>query len=94
METTGNFVGIFVEFSSGTDFGHDHFQCGFLLFFVKIYRNSSAVVTHGNSVSLMDSYIDGVAMSSERLVNRIIHYFINQMVKTSGSHITDVHRWS
>ena len=94
MQSSRNLIGIFIEFTTCTNFGHYHLQCRFLFFFVKIYRNTTTVITNRNPVSFMNGNTNRVTMSCQSLINRVIHHFVNQMVQTTRPNITDVHRWS
>ena len=57
--------------------------------------NSSSVVFDGNRLILIDSNFNIFAITSKSLINRVINYFINHMVKAcSIVGITNIHTWS
>ena len=64
MQTTRNFVAVFIEFTTGTNFSHDDLQCGDAFLLMHIYRNTATVVFNANPVGLRNRDVNGVAMSS------------------------------
>ena len=80
--------------SSRPYFGHNNLQSRFFFFFVKIYRNPSTIIFHRNSLTFVYSSGNGIAMPCQSLINRVIYYFINQVMKPSHTYITYVHRRS
>src|SRR5690606_10585102 len=92
VKTTGNFVTVFVKFTTRSDFGHYDLQSRFTFFFMHIDRNSPSVVSYRNGIAFMNGHINSVTVTSQSLVNGVVHYFVHQMMKTSRSHIPDVHR--
>jgi hypothetical protein len=91
MQTSGDFIRAFIEFSTRMEYGHYDFQCRFLFFLVVIGRDSAAVIRHRNGIVFMDNAVDNVAKSSQGLINRVIYYLINQVVQSSYPDISDVH---
>ena len=53
-----------------------------------INRDSSSVIFHGNGSVLVENNYYLCAVSCKGLVNRVVHYFINQVVKTPFSNIS------
>ena len=91
VETTGNLVTVFVEFTTGTDFGHDHLKGRDALLFVDADGNATAVVFYANAVGFGDGHVDRVAMPGQRLVNGVVNDLIHQVVQAANAHISNVH---
>ena len=91
VKTTGYFIRTFIEFTSGMEYRHDDFQCGFLFLFVVVHRNTTAVVLHCDGVVFVDCYFDVVAITGQRFVDRVVNNFINQVVQTLFADISDIH---
>ena len=92
VKTAGDLVGVFIELTTGVEHGHDNLQRGFMLLRVHIYRDTTTVILHGNGVILVDMNRDLVAETGERLVDRVIHYLIHQVVQTLQRDVADIHR--
>ena len=92
VQTTGHLVAVFIKLTTGVEHGHHDLQRGFMLLRVHIYRNTTTVILHGNGVILIDMNRDLVAETGERLVDRVIHYLIHQVVQTLQRDIADIHR--
>ena len=60
-------------------------------FFLYIYGNTAAVINHGNGVVLIDKNLDGITISRQCLIYRIVYNLINQMVKAPGRGAADIH---
>ena len=65
------FVGTFVELTSGMQYGHYNFQCGFLFLFVIVYRDTTSVVLYGDGVVLVNGDFDVVAIAGKCLVDEL-----------------------
>ena len=50
-----------------------------------------ADIFYRNTFTFMNCYGNSVTMSRQSFINRVIHNFINQMMQTSYTYITDVH---
>ena len=92
VQTTGHLVAVFIELTTGVEHGHHDLQRRFMLLRVHIYRNTTTVILHGDGVILVDMNRYLVAETGERLVDRVIHYLIHQVVQTLQRDIADIHR--
>ena len=92
VQTTGNFIGILVELTTGVKHGHYDLQRRLMLFRVHVHRNTTTVILHGNGVILIDMHGDLVAETGECLINRVVHYLVNKVMQTLQRDITDIHR--
>ena len=52
MQTTGDFIGVIIEFTAACSYGHDDFSCRHTLFRVNTGRNTAAIVLYGDRLSL------------------------------------------
>ena len=91
METTGHFVAVLVELTSGMEDGHDNLQGGTMLLGMHACRDASPVVRHPDRVVGKYSHVNLVAITGHCLVDTIIDDLIHQMMKTPLSDIADVH---
>ncbi|CCY55749.1 putative uncharacterized protein [Bacteroides eggerthii CAG:109] len=58
---------------------------------MKIYRNTASVILYGNGVVFVDSNFDVVAITGERFINRVVHNFVNQVMKSFDTNVADIH---
>ncbi len=100
VETTGNFVSIRVELSARVELGHHDFGRGPLLFLHHVHGNAAAVVD-GNAAAVVDYrdrvinvyvHFHRVAVPGQSFVNRIVDYFIDQMMQSYLARGPDIHR--
>ena len=68
-----------------------HFERRFALLLVVVGRNASAVVLDGDGVVLVDRHVDVGAVARQRLVDRVVHDLVNQVVETLLADVADVH---
>ena len=91
VESAGNLVGAFVEFSACVQHGHYYFERRFVFFLVFVYWYSAAVVLYGNGVVCADCYFDVRAESRERLVDGVVYCFVNQVVQSLFAYVAYIH---
>lgn len=77
MQTSRYLVGTFVELTSGMQYGHYNFQCGFLFLFVIVYRDTTSVVLYGDGVVLVNGDFDVVAIAGKCLVDGVVHNLVH-----------------
>ena len=92
VETTGHFVAILIKLTTGMEDGHNDFQRGLMLLRVHIDRNTTSVILDSNGVILVDMNGYLVTETGERLIDGVIHHFINKVVQTLERYIADIHR--
>ena len=92
MQTAGNLVSPFIEFTPGMQHRHHHFQRATFFLRVHIGRNPSAVIPDRNRIILENSHFHMGTVTGQGFVYGVVHYFIDQMVQTPHIHIADVHR--
>ena len=92
MKTSGHLIGTLVELATRMKYGHYDFQCGLVLFFMHVYRNTAAVVLYGDGVVFIDSDSCVSTIAGKCFVDGVIHGFINQVVQTFLADVSDIHR--
>ena len=92
VQTTRHFVATLIEFTTRVQHGQYNLESRFTLLLVEVGRDTTTVVRHADRVILIDGYNDVVAETCQRLVNRVVHHLINQVVKSAYTDVTDVHR--
>src|SRR5204863_2041367 len=58
---------------------------------VHVHRNAAPVVAHGAAAVGLDGDGDLVAVAGQRLVHRVVHDFVDQVVQAAHADIADVH---
>ena len=91
MQTPGHFIRIFIEFTSGMQYGHNHFQSRFILFGMACCRNTPTVISHRDRVIFVYSYLNMITKSSQSLVYRVVYDLVNQMVQPFDINVSDIH---
>ena len=92
MQTSGNFVGTFVELTSGMEYCHYYFESRLVQFFMLVYRDTTSVVFYCDRVVFVDSYLYVCTVTCHGLVDRVVYSLIYQVMQTFLGDVTDVHR--
>ena len=79
------------ELAARMEHGEHDFECGLALFFVEVGRDASAVILDCDRVVFVDRNVDVGTVSCQRLVDRVIHHLVNQVVQTFFSDVADIH---
>ena len=80
MQAARDLVGVLVEFSARVQLSHDDFGCGTVFFRNHPGGNPATVVSDSYGFISMNCDRDLAAVSSQRLVDRVIHRLKHQMV--------------
>src|SRR4051812_28987762 len=91
MKTAGNFVSGVIEFSTCVKFCENDLESRNFFGRMNISGNTSTVILDSHGIIDVNGYRNVFAMSCERFVDRVIDNFPNEMVKSSGICIPDVH---
>ena len=91
VQSAGDFVTFGVELSAGVEHRHDDLGGRPLLFFVIPHRNATAVIDYGDGVVHVNGHLNLRAEPSQRLVHRVIHHLIDQMVQAALARRADIH---
>jgi hypothetical protein len=82
MQSARDGVTTIAEFSAGVKNCENDFESWALLDRVEIDWDSTAVVDNADRSIFKEGDIDGVAVSGEGLINRVIDDFVNQVVES------------
>src|SRR5215218_1589411 len=92
MEATGDLVAAAVpELAAGVKDRQHDLGRGPALFLHDPHRNAAAVVLDRAAVVRVEDDADGIAVTGEGLVDRVVDDLVNQMVKTTWTGRADVH---
>ncbi|VXB86350.1 hypothetical protein MARI151_40099 [Maribacter litoralis] len=61
---------------------------------MQINRNTPTIISSGYGIIFIYDYANAVTMTTHSLINRVINYFIYQMVQTTDPNITYIHGWT
>jgi len=91
MQTSTYFIGIFIKLTTRMQYGHHYFQCAAAFLFHNTCRNASPVIRFGDGIIFINGNGNIFAISGQRFINRIIHYFVHEVVKAFSTNIANVH---
>ena len=91
VQPAGHLVRILVELAARMQRRHHHFQGGTLLLGVFLHRNAAPVVHDAHRAVFVDGRLDPVAVPGQRLVDRIVHDFVHQVVEPAEAYVPYVH---
>ena len=91
MQTAGHLVTAAAELTTGVQDGQNHRHGGQTELFVQTDRDTTAVVTDANNITGQNFHLDVTAIAGQRLVHRVIHDLIHQVVQTAFTGRADVH---
>ena len=91
VQTTRHLIGTLIELTSGVEHRHDDFERTLVHLLMLVNGNTTAIVLNGNGVILVNRYFNMCTISGHRLVDRVIDGFVDQMVESFFTNITNVH---
>ena len=91
VKTSGYLISTATEFSARVKYGINHLRRRYTLFWVDSRRNTASVILYGNTVSLVYSNGYLIAKARKSLVNRVIHYLVNKVMKSADRGSTYIH---
>jgi len=91
VEAARHLVGVAVELAAGVEHGHHDFERGPLLLRVHVGGNAAAVVLDRNAAVPMHGDEDPVARARQRLIDRVVDDFVDEVVQAAGRGAADVH---
>src|SRR5262249_1641359 len=78
--------------AAGVQLRHDHFGRRYAFALVNVGRNAAAVVAYGARTVGVQRHIDAIAITGERLVDRIVDDLVDHMVQARAVvGIADIH---
>ena len=91
MQTTRNFIGVFVELASCMKHSHDHLERRFFLLGMNVRRDTSSIIFYRDRIIFINFNRNVTTIAGHRLIYGIVYHFPNQMMQSFYSHITDIH---
>ena len=79
------------ELAAGVQHGEHHLGGGPLLLLHRVNRDAAAVVGDRDAVVGMDRDLDLVGLAGQRLIDRVVHHLVDQVVEASRAGRADVH---
>ena len=91
MQAAGHRVGLAAELPARVQGGHHHLKGRPLLHRVVVHRDAAAVVIHPDPAVGEQGDLDPVTEPGERLVDRVVHHLMDEMVQATFAGRADVH---
>jgi hypothetical protein len=91
MQATGYRIGLAVELAARMQRGHDDLKRGPVLHRVLVNGDAAAVVYDPDTAVGQQCHLDVGGVASHRLVDRVVHNFLDQVVQTALAGRADVH---
>ena len=91
VQTAGNLVASAAELAACVQHGIDDLERGAPRLRLNVDGDAAAVVDDRNGVALVDRHLDLRAVARERLVNGVIHNFVNEVVQAARGCGADIH---
>ena len=91
MQAAGDGVRLAVELAAGVQRRQHDLERRTLLDRVLVHRDATAVVPHPDAAVGEQSHLDVVGVTSERLVHRVVHNLVDQVVESPLTGRADVH---
>ena len=92
VQAARHLVARLVELAAGVQHGERQLDAGHLLDRVHVHRDAAAVVDDGDGIVLVDRDRDGVAVPGQRLVDRVVHHLVDEVMEPVLAGGPDVHR--
>ena len=94
MQAAGNLISAASEFTARVKNGKYDFHCRNTGLVVNPGRNAPPIIDHSHRVSPVNRDADVMTVTCQGLIHRVIHNFIDQMMKTLGRSGADIHTGS
>ena len=91
VEPAGHLVALTAELAAGVKLGQDDGERREALIGHHVDRNTRAPVRDGDRVVRMEPYLDPVVSARERLVDRVVHDLVDEVVEAPRAGRADVH---
>jgi hypothetical protein len=92
VQSARDLVAVRVELAAGVQRGHHDLERRALGLGVQVDRDAAPVVGDRDRVVAVDDDADRVAVAGERLVDRVVHDLVHEVVETADADVADVHR--
>ena len=91
VQAAGHFVAAAAELAAGVQHGEAYFNSRSMHLGMDTYRETAAIVLHGNGTILMERHVNALAIAGKRLVDGVVHNFVYQMMQTARIRGANVH---
>src|SRR5438876_1887001 len=91
VQPARHLVGRLVELAAGVEHRQRHLDARLLFGLVNVDRDAAAVVDDRDRVVGVDRHVDARAVTCQRLVHRVIHDLVDEVVQAARRHRPDVH---
>ena len=91
VQTAGDLIASAAELTSRVQHGIDDLERGAARLRLNVDRDTAAVIDNGDGVALVDRYLDLRAVARKRLVDGVIHNFVNEVVQSARGRRADIH---
>jgi hypothetical protein len=91
VKASRDLIALIIKFTSGVEFGHDHFHRRALLLLVHIDRDAAAIISNGDAVVDVNDDLDALAITGQGFIDAVIHQLLNHMVKAFDPRIPNIH---
>ena len=94
VKTAGDLISLAAELTARVKNGVYYLKGGKTELLIHTRGNTTSVVLNGNTVILVNSYVNAAAIACKCLVDRVIHYLVNEVMKTAYRGSSDIHTGS
>ena len=91
VQTAGDLVASAAELAARVQHGVDDLERGTARLRLNVDRNAAAVIHNGDGVALVDRHLNFRAVARERLVDGVIHNFVDEVMQAAHRRRADVH---
>ena len=91
VQAAGDLVAVLVELAARVEDRQDDLERAAVLLLVHAGRDAAAVVLHPHGIVLEDGHLDVRAEAGHRLVDTVVDDFVDKMVETSFTDVSDIH---
>ena len=91
VQTAGDLIASAAELAARVQHGVDDLERGTSCLRLNVDRNAAAVIHNGDGVALVDRHLNFCAVACERLVDGVIHNFVDEVMQAAHRRRADVH---
>ena len=91
VQTAGDLIAPAAELAARVQNGIDDLERGLSRLLLDVNGDAAAVVRHGDGVAGVDGHADVLAVACQRLVHRVVHDLVDEVVQTRRARRADVH---
>ena len=91
VQTAGDLVASAAELAARVQHGVDDLKRRTARLRLNVDRNAAAVIHNGDGVALVDRHLNFRAVARERLVDGVIHNFVDEVMQAAHRRRADVH---